>query len=276
MRKALDVVANALGYSTHHTETEHGDVHFMRAKGRGKLPPIVLLHGLGSRGLDYFPLVRRLRSETRAVIAPDLLGHGRSGTPDVAHDVRALSEALSHSLAHALDEPAVVYGNSLGGLAALRFALDRPDLVRGLYLASPAGAASTAEELADLRELLAVDSHGSALRFLDAVFHEPAPLRHVLAFGLRHRFGAPTPRAILAELDETPAFTPEELGTIRAPIRLFWGRGERLFPPSHLEFFRAHLPPHTEIDEAHGFGHAPQLDDAGALASRILDFARTV
>ena len=111
MRKALDVVTNALGYTNHETQTEHGDVHFVRAKGHGRLPPIVLLHGLGSRGLDYFPVVRHLRGETRAVIAPDLLGHGRCGTPDVAHDVEALSSALSHSLAHALDEPAVVYGN---------------------------------------------------------------------------------------------------------------------------------------------------------------------
>lgn len=266
----------ALGYTSHRAPTDDGDVHFLRAKGHGRLPPIVLLHGLGSQGLDYVSLGRRLRRDVRAVYAPDLLGHGDSSRRDVAHDGDTLTRALGAALAHALDEPAVIYGNSLGGLCALRFALDYPNLVRGLYLASPAGAASSSTELAELRELLAVRDHGEAVRFLDTVVHDPSPLHHVLAFGLRHRFGAATPQALIGELDESPALAPDALRTLRAPIHLLWGRGERLFPRSHLEFFRANLPPHTVIEEAIGFGHAPHLDDLEGLARKIVEFATNV
>ncbi len=266
----------ALGYTSHRASTDHGEVHFLRARGRGALPPVVLLHGLGSRGIDYWGLNRLLRPEVRAVLAPDLLGHGRSAVADVAHDAAALTGALGAALAHALDEPAVVYGNSLGGLCALRVAIDRPELVRGLFLASPAGAASSADELEELRQRLSVGSHGDAVRFLDTVIHDPSPLHLVLAFGLRHRFGAPTVGALVGELDTSPAFTRDELASIRAPIHLFWGRGERLFPPSHLEFFRASLPAHTVVEEAVGFGHAPHLDDVEGLARRLVAFARTV
>jgi pimeloyl-ACP methyl ester carboxylesterase len=266
----------AMGYTSHRARTDHGEVHFLRAKGHGALPPIVLLHGLGSRGFDYWSLTRRLREHVQAVYAPDLLGHGGSALADVAHDAASLTGALGAALAHALDEPAIVYGNSLGGLCALRVAIDRPNLVRGLFLASPAGAASSADELGELRRLLSVGSHGDAVRFLDTVIHDRSALHHVLAFGLRHRFGAPTVSALVGELDTSPAFAPEELAGLRVPIHLFWGRGERLFPPSHLAFFRAHLPPHTVIDEALGFGHAPHLDDVDGLAQRILRFARSL
>lgn len=246
----------------------------LAADGSGTLPPIVLLHGIGSRAVDYLPIMQRLRPHTRAVLAPDLLGHGRSTSSDEGHEASELAAALTEALSESLDEPAIFYGNSLGGLLALRFALDRPMLVAGLYLASPAGAASTAAELAAMRRLFHLASHGAALRFLDAVFHDPAPLRHVLALAVRRRLAGATPRALLAELDETPAFQEGELATLKLPIRLFWGRGERLLPRSHLAYFRAQLPPHAEVEEAPGFGHSPQLDDAGALVQRLLDFAQ--
>lgn len=264
-----------LGYTARAVATTHGELHLLQARGSGRLPPVVLLHGLGSRGVDYLPVLARIRPHVRAVIAPDLLGHGRSGAPEVEHEAGALAAALAEGLTTFLDEPAIVYGNSLGGLLALRFALDRPSLVRGLYLASPAGGPSTADELAAMRTLLRLGSHGAALRFLDAIFHDPSPLRHLLALGVRRRFARATPQALIEELDETPAFTAAELASIAAPVHLFWGRGERLFPPSHLAFFREHLPPHAVIEEAHGFGHAPHLDDAAELSRRIVAFTRS-
>jgi pimeloyl-ACP methyl ester carboxylesterase len=263
-----------LGYTSRVAATTHGDVHVLAAEGSGSLPPIVLLHGLGSRAVDYLPILHYLRPHTRAVLAPDLLGHGRSSSSHDGHLATELAHALADTLDEALDEPAILYGNSLGGLLALRFALDRPALVCGLYLASPAGAASTAEELAAMRRLLNLGSHGEALRFLDAVFHDPTPLRHLLALAVRRRFAGATPRALLEELDETPAFSEGELASIQVPVRLFWGRGERLLPRSHLEYFRARLPPHTEVEEAPGFGHSPQLDDARGLTRRLIAFAR--
>jgi pimeloyl-ACP methyl ester carboxylesterase len=271
----VDRGLRALGYTRLVAATTHGDVHVLAAEGSGLLPPVVLLHGLGSRGVDYLPIMQRLRPHTRAVLAPDLLGHGRSSSCDVGHEAIELADTLADALAGVLAEPALVYGNSLGGLLALRFALDRPALAHALYLASPAGAASTAEELAAMRRLLHLGSHRDALRFLDAVLHDPTPLRHLLALAVRRRFAHATPRALLAELNEIPAFREGELASLTLPIRLVWGRGERLLPRSHLAYFRAQLPPHAEIEEAPGFGHSPQLDDASRLAQRIIAFAHT-
>ena len=57
---------------------------------------------------------------------------------------------------------------------------------------------------------------------------------------------------------------------------LLWGRDERILPRYHLDFFRRHLPEHARFEEPEGFGHAPHLDDASALAHRILAFTADV
>lgn len=92
---------------------------------------VVLLHGLGSCGEDWFLQFPALADRYR-VIAPDLRGHGRSSsTPgwptvvDLARDVAMLIEGLQAGGAH-------VAGLSLGGAVGLELAADRPDLVRSL------------------------------------------------------------------------------------------------------------------------------------------------
>src|SRR5678815_2871498 len=115
-----------LGYESRRVATTDGPVHVLDARGDGDLPTVVLLHGLGSWSVDYLPLFSRLRRHVRRIVAPDLLAHGHSGDPVPSGRLPALWDALAGALEATLDEPALVYGNSLGGLAALRLGIDRP------------------------------------------------------------------------------------------------------------------------------------------------------
>jgi pimeloyl-ACP methyl ester carboxylesterase len=74
-------------------------------------------------------------------------------------------------------------------------------------------------------------------------------------------------------LDDLPA--PEELGALRMPVLLLWGRSERIMPSSSLDYFRRHLPPQTLVEEPSGFGHCPHFDDPARLARRVLEFTRS-
>jgi pimeloyl-ACP methyl ester carboxylesterase len=56
-------------------------MHALAAPGRGPLPTIVLLHGLGSAAVHLGPLLNPLRAHTRGVVALDLPGHGDSAVP---------------------------------------------------------------------------------------------------------------------------------------------------------------------------------------------------
>lgn len=103
----------------------------------GAGPGIVLLHANGGDHRDFDAITPAL-ARTRTVYAIDWPGHGDS---DPAADVTACALAdLLPSLLEALgDGPFALVGNSVGGFAALRTAITRPDLVSRLVLVDPGG-----------------------------------------------------------------------------------------------------------------------------------------
>jgi len=272
-RVAIDACLAGLGYESRAIATRRGRVRVIVGSGSGKLPTIVLLHGLGSQGADYLPLLARLRPHVREIVAPDMPGHGASSAPVAPRPRTTHVETLGEALDDVLGEPAVIFGNSVGGYAALRYAIARPDRVRGLFLASPSGAPSTKEEIDRLLGVLRIRSHADAMRFLDLAVHEKKKwVRHVMAWGLRRRFSAPSLAPWIDSIRDAEPLAPADLARMTMPIHLMWGRSERVLPREHLEFFRAHLP-NARIDEAEGFAHSPQLDDVDAVARKLLAFA---
>jgi pimeloyl-ACP methyl ester carboxylesterase len=207
------------------------------------------------------------------VILPDLPGHGFSEPPTV-HTRAAFHDALFDALDAVVTEPVVVFGNSLGGYAALRFALERPTRVSALFLASPAGAAMSGEEIAALRRLFRLTSQADAVAFVDRLLARRRWIRRPMAWGLRHQFNRPEVEAVLELAAQEHFLTPEELARLTIPVLLSWGREDRILPPQSLEFFRRHLPRHSRIEEPEGFGHSPFLDAPGRFAERLVRFGQ--
>ena len=104
----------------------------------GSGPPLVLIHGIGSRWQVWDPVLRRLAAE-RDVIALDLPGFGASpmpppGTPPgIASLTRLVGEFIDGL---GVQQPHVA-GNSLGGLISLELA--KQGRVRSATGLSPAG-----------------------------------------------------------------------------------------------------------------------------------------
>lgn len=252
------------------------DLHVYDGAGRGRLPPVVMIHGLGAGGGSFGPMVTALRPHVRRVILPELPGHGFSARP--AEGGRVTPELVLDAVADALDgllgEPAVVLGNSLGGAVALGYALRRPERVLGLVLVSPAGARLAADEWRDLVGAFDLTTTAEARRFLERVYHRPPWFLALFAHEFPDLLRRPAVREILDSATPEHSPTPDALAALAMPILLLWGRSERLLPASALAWFRQHLPPHTVIEEPAGFGHAPQLEQPGRLAARVVDFAR--
>jgi pimeloyl-ACP methyl ester carboxylesterase len=110
-----------------------GEVAINVAEGPANGPPFVLLHG-GSACWQYGATFIDLLREDWHVYAPDLRGHGASGRvpqryrlPDYAADVAGF-------LRDVVQEPAVIYGHSLGGEVASWVAAQHPDLVRAVIV----------------------------------------------------------------------------------------------------------------------------------------------
>jgi len=263
------------GFRSRTVPTAAGALHVYDARGPGDLPTIVMLHGLGSAATAFAPLLVRMLPHAARLVAPDLPGHGFSGTWSGSLTPERLFGAVSEVLDGVVAERMILVGSSLGGALALRYALERPERLVGLALISPAGARTTPGEWDDLRDAFKIDSAAEARKLLARLYHRAPWYVAALAPGLRDIMKGAAIREVMgvATLDDLP--TPESLHALAMPILLLWGQSERLLPASSLAYFRRHLPEHAVIEEPEGFGHSPHFDDPARLAARLLAFAAT-
>lgn len=263
------------GYQSLWVKTPVGRVHVLDGRGHGRLAPVVLLHGMSATATEYGPLLRRLRHKARRVIALDLPGHGFSDMPWEGMSGPVLRAGLVAALDAVLDEKAWIFGNSLGGLGAIQYALLRPEKVKGIVLCSPGGAPMSGEELEGLLSDFRIHSHAKALDFIERVFARPPLFKHLFAWGARQSFGRAPIRQLLACATTSDLLHAAELRQLSVPVLLLWGRAEKILPRSHFQFFCKHLPEHARIEEPEDFGHAPFLERAYELTTRIVEFAES-
>jgi lipase len=114
------------------------DVLSVRRFGPRTPPRILALHGLTGHGQRWETLAARHLAEY-AILAPDLLGHGRSSWAapwTIEANVQALADLLEAEAE--ADGPVWVVAHSFGSAVALSLAESRPELVAGLILLDPA------------------------------------------------------------------------------------------------------------------------------------------
>lgn len=246
-------------------------------EGDGDLPPLVVQHGISSQGSELARLLIRLRSRFSRVVAPDFFGHGFSEELEGGASSAAVSTAYSETLEAVLDEPTLFFGNSLGGLAGIRFALRTPEMLRGLMLCSPGGAAeSSPGDLETFVDQFRISTYGEARDFINKIHAKPVWYAPFLAADLRRRLGRPTVQRLIKEISFEHLLTPGQLGSLKVPTALVWGRSESLMPTRHRDFFVDNLPKHAVVIEPDGFGHCPYIDEPKALARVVIRWAESL
>lgn len=117
---------------------------FVTEAGTG--PAVVLLHGggPGATGVSNYARNIDALAEHFRVIVPDMPGYGQSSKDlDFSDPFGDLATAIRQMLDELGIEKAHLVGNSYGGAAALRLALDRPDKVDRMILMGPGGIGTT-------------------------------------------------------------------------------------------------------------------------------------
>lgn len=276
-----------------------GPVHYLDYGGSSDGPLVVCVHGLGGSAISFDLIAALLAAECR-IYAVDLIGHGRTPVLGRSATVGANRRLVDHFLSDVVGEPAVLIGNSMGGLIALLQAAKRPDSVAGLVLIGPA-LPLTGLVLKDFRRavefaVLATPGLGSAVvslwsrfasaerqvgRMLRLVAMDPTRIpdefRHAATalteerrrFSGNHNALVQAARSVVFAI--TSPWYAAQLEGVRSPVLLIHGRHDRLVSirqadeaAQRYESWRFEVMDHV--------GHVPQLEDPALVTDTILEW----
>lgn len=252
----------------------------LHVESAGRGPELVLLHGWGLHGGVWDTLIPKLTTQFR-VTRIDLPGHGLSRAATLSTDLRDVADALLT----VVPQKAIWLGWSLGGLIALRAALDAPARIRGLVLAdtTPRFAASgdwpcamPLKQLGEFAAGLRQDYRGTLLRFLSLQVRGDEAARETLRQLRESLFarGEPQARELAAGLELLRhSDLRRELGRLHLPTLVVVGSHDRLTPPGASEYM-ARTIPDAKLHVVKGAAHAPFLSHADEFVTSLLAFAR--
>lgn len=252
----------------------------------GDGPPVVLLHGLTASHRYVVMGSRHLERAGHRVLAYDARGHGASDpapTPD-AYGYDALADDLVAVLAEHDLPRAVLVGASMGAHTAVRVALQRPELVSGLVVVTPAfvpgnetdeRTISGWDRLADGLESGGVDGFVQAYDF----GRIPDDWRPTVEKVMHQRLSVHEhPAAVVDALRAVPRSAPygslDELGAIRVPAVVVGDR-DTADPGHPLAVARQYadaIPDATLVVEDEG--RSPIAWQGGQLSRVIADLVQ--
>ena len=118
------------------------EIFFQSWSAQSTRGAIVLVHGVGEHSGRYGNIIGRLDGKKISVYAHDHRGHGKSGgkrghidsIEDYIYDLKTFVDYIRDQNKKI---PMVLFGHSMGGLIALKYALTYPEDMDALVLSSP-------------------------------------------------------------------------------------------------------------------------------------------
>ncbi len=259
--------------------TIHGYRRAFRIAGSGSA--ILLIHGIGDNSGTWETVQTKL-AQRFTVIAPDLLGHGKSDKPRADYSVAAYANGMRDLLAVLDIDRVSLVGHSLGGGVTMQFAYQYPQLVERIVLVGTGGVTKDVHFLLRLASLPMGSEALAVLRVPGAVPALQLAGRIIGTALGSTSFGRDLPDAlrVLAELPE-PTASAAFSRTLRAvvdwrgqvvtmldrcyltesvPVQLIWGRQDSVIPVSHARMAHAAMPG-SQLEIFERSGHFPFHDD---------------
>lgn len=270
--------------------TIHGYRRAYRIVGEG--PAIVLLHGIGDNSTTWNEVIPHL-ARRHTVIAPDLLGHGRSDKPRADYSIAAYANGVRDLLSVLGIDRATIVGHSLGGGVAMQFSYQFPQMVERLVIVGAGGVTKEVNPLlrlaslpvtAQLLQLLkvpgvlpALRAFGSALLRVNPYFHDTPDLVRVVsdlpddtsraAFLRTLRSVVDWRGQVVTALDR--CYLSHDI-----PCQIIWGDRDSVIPVAHARLVHAALPG-SRLSIFSRSGHFPFRDDPMRFLDVVEDFIET-
>jgi pimeloyl-ACP methyl ester carboxylesterase len=272
--------------------TIHGYKRAFRIAGSG--PAILLIHGIGDNSTTWTGIHAKL-AQRFTVVAPDLLGHGKSDKPRADYSAAAYANGMRDLLSVLDIERVTIIGHSLGGGVAMQFAYQFPHLVDRLILVG-AGGVTKDVNIALRFASLPMGSEALALLRLPLVLPALQVMGRLAGLMLGSTaVGRDLPN-ILRILDDLPEPTASAAftRTLRAvvdwrgqivtmldrcylteaiPVQIIWGSEDVVVPVRHAHMAHAAMPG-SQLEIFENSGHFPFHDDPARfldLVHRFID-----
>ncbi len=203
----------------------NGIDYYYQIHGEGE--PLLLLHG-GLGSFDMFDPILPALTRNRQVIGIDLHGHGRTELGDRPIDLVDIGDDLAIVLRELNYDVVDVMGYSFGGGAAVRLAIQHPELVRRLALVSVGF--STDGFFPEIREQQAqVGAEASKMMKDTPMYTSYAAIAPV---------PEDFPRLLQAmgDLMATPYDYSEDVQSLQMPVMLVYGDSD-MYRPEHMVGF---------------------------------------
>lgn len=245
----------------------------------GTGPALLLIHGIGDSSSTWQEIIPQL-AQRYTVIAPDLLGHGRSDKPRADYSVAGYANAMRDLITMLGIETATVVGHSLGGGVAMQFAYQYPERCERLVLVSSGGVSDDVNTLlrlaatpnADL--MLALASKPSSLTVASWLCKLLQRYDHDLGLDapdLMRMLGTlpdvNARRAFLCTLRSAVDWRGQSITmldrvylTQRVPTLLIWGARDAVIPVEHARLAHEAMP-YSSLEVFEGAGHFPFRSD---------------
>ena len=249
-------------------------------------PTILLLHGTASSLHTWEGWVKAMSPSWR-VVRLDLPGFGLTGPyPSGDYSPAATVDFLERFADAAGLKRFVIAGSSLGGQAAWRYALRRPDRISGLILIDATGypqnlSTSTAVALqiasmpviSELMRWAPID--GMVGRSLKDVYVDDTLVTPELVSRYSDLMRRPGNRVALGDRarNAPPSTGWEQLRQLKVPTLIMWGGQDTWVPLSMGERFKIDIAD-SELIVYPNLGHLPMEEDPVTTARDALDFLR--
>ncbi len=207
----------------------------MNTETYGSGIPIVFIHGAGGSALSWLFQKAHFERSNRVILI-DLPGHGRSGGTS-SGSIDACSDAVGEALETIACGPAYIAGHSMGGAVALRLAISRPSLARGLILI---GTGAKLKVYPEILQGILNNKEATARTIIDTAFSEAVPT------ALKDRVFAEYMKndALTIFNDFTACDTFDLMGSLDAitvPTLVICGTADRFTPPKFSRYLAGNI-----------------------------------
>ncbi|HUA06408.1 MAG TPA: alpha/beta hydrolase [Solirubrobacteraceae bacterium] len=239
------------GFSERRIRANGFEIRYLEA---GDGPALVCLHGAGGLRLTR---AHELLAERYRVVAFETPGFGESPVNDVSQSLPELASTMREAVAAMGLERCLLWGTSFGGKLALWFAIQEPDGVDALVLASPAAIIDDPwmpppEEMASVLYAHPERQTNTATLAPDIDAKQRALVRRLI--------GPPREPAL-----------EDAMRRLDVPTLVLFGTEDRLTPPGLGRYYREFLPRgHVVIVE--DAAHAIYAEHPETFAAIVGDF----